>query len=90
MKQILYLLLSLMAAALLGLWHLQAPGNVTITWLGYEVQFSVAVGFIFFIILYFIVYTGLRLFFRIRSALSYCFSFFQKSKDNKENHSLPL
>lgn len=85
MKWVLYLLLFSVVMAFFGLWYLQDPGNIIITWLGYEVQFSVFSGFIFCIILYTVIFVFLRLFYRLRSFLSYCLLFFQRSKHKKDN-----
>jgi uncharacterized protein HemY len=85
MKWIIYLLLFSIFFALLGLWYLQDPGNITITWLGYEIQFSVLASFVFLIILCFMTFIFLRLYYRFRSMCCYSLSFFLKQKDKKEN-----
>jgi HemY protein len=56
---LLFLLLSLLFA-LLGLWVLKDPGEIVITWLGYEVQTSLFFGLIFLIALYVLLFYLLR------------------------------
>lgn len=90
MKCIVYLLISSVIIASLGLWYLQDPGNIMITWLGYEIQFSVLAGFILLILLYFILFICLRLLCCLGLMWHYCLSFFQRRKDRKEPTPPPL
>lgn len=87
MKWILFLLFFSVIVAAFGLWYLQDPGSITITWLGYEIQFSVIFGFIVLIILSFVGFIFIRLFYRLHSFIFYYLSFFQRSnnKERKEN-----
>jgi HemY protein len=47
MKWILIILFLSMFAAVMGLWFVQDPGQIEIIWLGYELQLSLALGFLF-------------------------------------------
>jgi len=88
MKWLLSLLIVVIAASL-GLWVLQDPGKIIITWLGYEVQLSVFSGFILFLILIFLGFIFFRLFYFLKSTACSCVLFFRSSKDKKEDHELP-
>lgn len=76
MKWILYFLVISVILAALGLWYLQDPGSITITWLGYEVQFSVIFGFIFFGLFYLFIFCLWRLLYYVYGVLFYGLSFF--------------
>jgi len=88
MKGALLLLLVTVAIASISLWYLQDPGYIEISWLGYDVEFTVVVGFLILLFLFlFIVFTArlLRWLFGIPSRW---FSFFQRLQDKKANDEL--
>jgi uncharacterized membrane-anchored protein len=60
MKWLLILLSSAISVALISLWILQDPGNVIVTWLHYEIRFSVVTGFFFFLFLFCILLLCIR------------------------------
>ena len=47
MKWLLIIFSLAIGIALMSLWVLQDPGHIIVTWLNYEIRFSVAVGFLF-------------------------------------------
>ena len=84
MKHIFFFLSVSVVAASLGIWYLRDPGSVTITWLDYEIQFSVISAFVFFTLLLIIIFIILRLFHRLHSFVSHCLSFFHRSRVKEE------
>lgn len=88
MKWILFSLFLFISAGFLGLWYLQDPGNITITWLGYEIQFSIVSLFVFFIILFLLIITVFIFFYMLKSVCRYFFSLC-KRKQPKEKVNEP-
>lgn len=86
MKWVLLFLFFSVVAASLGLCYLLPPGNITITWLNYEIQFSILFGFINLVVLFFAGFMFSFLLCWMRSSIRYCADLF-KFKDNKENGS---
>ncbi|MBY0500851.1 MAG: hypothetical protein K2P93_02475 [Alphaproteobacteria bacterium] len=60
MKWILVFLLLIMFAAGMGLWFLQDPGQMEIVWLGYELQLSLALGFLICVFFFFSLFFCIR------------------------------
>ncbi len=50
-----------MGIALMSLWLLQDPGHITVTWLNYEIQVSVAIGFLFFLFFFYVFFLCVRM-----------------------------
>lgn len=84
MKWILFFLLLFASMLAFELWYLKDTGNITITWLGYEIQFSVVFGFILIFVLMFVMYCLFYLIRGIRSIVFYGLSFFQKQTRKTE------
>ena len=85
MKWILFFLFFFAVTAFFGFLYLFAPGNVTITWLNYEIQFSVVGAFISFVFLLLIIFLLSKMIYYFFSFIVHCFSFSQKSKDKVEH-----
>jgi HemY protein len=60
MKWILVIFSLAIGIALMSLWLLQDPGNITVTWLNYEIQVSVAIGFLFFLFFFYVLFLCVR------------------------------
>lgn len=86
MKWIMLSLLLFILIASFGLWYLQDPGNITITWLGYEVQFSIVTGFILFLLMYCLLSLFLCLISHMHGFVSHVLSYFRRPKDTKEKN----
>lgn len=84
-KQRLILLLALLLMVILGLWYLQDLGSITITWIGYEIQFSILTGVILFLVFYFLFSIFLSSLFCIHNFILHTLSYFQGSKKSNEN-----
>lgn len=87
MRWILFLFFFSIILACLGLWYLQDPGKITVTWLHYEIQCSIVTGFI---LLFFFTFLFLRIVYYVRAIFSYGRSLFQRSKHGKEKCELVL
>lgn len=88
-KPVMLIIFFFIILAILGLIYIFDPGNVTITWLNYEIQFSVIFGFFFLIVILFLLYMFSRIIYALRSFVVHCISYFQRSKEKDEHSQSP-